>query len=64
MTTALPRWLLLTALVFAPTAAPAQSVSERTEQKPLYRSEPWPGGTSLRGTLGIHRLETAAPLPA
>ncbi|MEM6732601.1 MAG: hypothetical protein AAF658_13670, partial [Myxococcota bacterium] len=29
----------------------------------LYASEPWPGGTSQRGTLGINALEAAAPLP-
>lgn len=53
--------------LLAPTASVAQEIeasspARKAASEDTYRA--WPGGTSSRGTLGINRLEAAAPLSA
>ncbi len=60
------KWVIVVALSVTPRMAQAQSTvstSTLTDSAP-YAARKWPGGSSLRGTRGVNRVEAAIPSPA
>lgn len=59
------KWVVVVALSVTSGMAQAQStVATSTTDSAPYAARKWPGGSSVRGTRGVNRVEAAAPLPS